>query len=133
MVPLRLPNAWSNVARVLVIEDEPAVRAMLCRVLVNAGHDVLGAADALGAFDLLRDAQVVIGDVTLGGDDGIAVLLAIRLTFPRLPLIVISGRDRSEIAERLASSALRSSVWVLSKPFVHEELLSTLSAALSAS
>ncbi len=89
-----------RVARILVIEDEPGVRALLCRMLMDAGHDVLGASDALSAFELLRGAQVVIGDVTLGGDDGIAVLLAIRLTFPRLPLIVISGLARGGSANR---------------------------------
>jgi two-component system, OmpR family, response regulator len=123
----------SRVARILVIEDEPGVRTLVCRMLADAGHDVLGASDALSAFELLRGAQVVIGDMTLGGDDGITVLLAIRLTFPRLPLIVISGRDRGEIADRLASSGLRSAVWLLSKPFAPDELLSTLSAALIAS
>jgi DNA-binding response OmpR family regulator len=120
------------VARVLVVEDEPDVRASLCRVLVNAGHDVLGTSDALSAFNLLRGAQVVVGDVTLGGDDGIAMLLAIRLAFPRLPLIFISGLDRDEIADRLASSGLGSAVWLLAKPFVREELLSAVQAALTA-
>jgi CheY-like chemotaxis protein len=98
---------------------------------VEAGHDVLGASDALSAFEFLRDAQVVISDVTLGHDDGIAVLLAIRLTFPQLPVIVVSGQNRDEISERLATSGLRSSVWVVTKPFVSEELLSAVSAALS--
>jgi CheY-like chemotaxis protein len=69
----------------------------------------------------------------VGSDDGIAFLLAIRLTFPRLPLIAISGGNRDEIADRLASSGLRSAVWLLAKPFAHEELLSTVQAALTAS
>ena len=126
----RGPEVLETVARILVIEDEPGVRAVLCRILVDAGHDVLGAADAVGAFDLLRDAEVVVGDLKLGGDDGLALLLAIRVTYPRLPLIVISGLDRDEVSDRLAGNGLRSAVWLLSKPFVAEELLSTLGEAL---
>ncbi|MGH7499179.1 MAG: response regulator transcription factor, partial [Gemmatimonadales bacterium] len=102
-------------ARVLLVEDQQALRSLLCRGLSHAGHNVLETADLRVAFGLvgLYRADVVITDVMLSGQDGIALLLAIRRSFPTLALIAISGRDRDEDLSRLEVSGLRDTVWLL--------------------
>lgn len=120
-------------ARILVIEDDPPVRKLLCRQLAQAGHDVLDAADgatALGLVDLF-DVDVVISDIMLREQNGVGALLTIRGSFPALPLIVISGGDRQDVLELLSSSGLRHGTWLLSKPFATGELFSAVNSALA--
>lgn len=120
-------------ARVLLIEDEAVVRILICRMLAAAGHDVLDIAEASDARELLSlfGAEVVIADLLLGGHDSIAALRAIRESLATLPLIVISGRDREEVSDRLHENGLHCGVWLLAKPFAQEELLATVRAALA--
>jgi DNA-binding response OmpR family regulator len=122
------------VARVLFIEDDPSLRSVLSRLLSEAGHDVLDTGDAEGALELvgIYGADVVITDVMVSGQDGIALLADIRLAYPQLPLIAISGLRREEVDERLEESRLRAGVWFLAKPFQWQTLLATVEAALSA-
>lgn len=99
----RLTRPPADVARVLLIEDDPSLRSVLSRLITQAGHDVLDTSDAASALGLvgIYGADVVITDVMVPGQDGIALLVAIRRVFPKLPLIAISGRNVEEIVERL--------------------------------
>jgi DNA-binding response OmpR family regulator len=119
-------------ARVLVIEDEPTVRAIVCRVLKQAGHDVLEARTELEALELTLTGKIdaAVIDVALGSKDGITTMVALRRLQPEVPLIVASGGDRDEIWSRLETDGLRNRVWWLGKPFKPESLLSLLEGAL---
>lgn len=122
-----------NMARILVIEDEPAERTSLCRQLASAGHDVLDTAEAaiaLGLVDLF-DAEIVISEVMLRKQDGVAGLLTIRQSFPTLPFIVISEGNQQDAGTLLHAGGLRQAVWLLSKPFASAELLKVVEAALA--
>lgn len=68
----------------------------------------------------------------VSGQDGIALLAAIRLAYPQLPLIAISDYVGEDVAERLEESHLRAGVWFLRKPFEWQTLVATVEAALSA-
>jgi two-component system chemotaxis response regulator CheY len=121
------------VARVLVIEDEASVRAIIRRMLLEGGHEVIEAATAHTGFEAAWAGRVdvVIADVCLGEGDGIGVIADIRRVQPEVSLIVVSGRDRNEIQVRLAAAELRHSVWLLTKPFLHEQLLAAVREALA--
>jgi DNA-binding response OmpR family regulator len=134
--PAHTGNDWPmepRLARVLVIEDEPAVRAILCRILKNAGHVVLEAESEWTALELTlsRMIDVVVMDVGLGSHDGIKTMVAIRRLQAEMPLIVASGNDRDEILGRMQVSGLRSRVWWLGKPFTAEKLLHVVEGALA--
>jgi DNA-binding response OmpR family regulator len=118
--------------RVLVIEDEPAVRAILCRILKEAGHDVLEAKTEWEALELTLAGSIdaVVIDVGLGLKDGIKTMAALRRLQPEVPLIVASGGDQDEIWSRMETDGLRSGVWWLGKPFRRESLLSVVQGAL---
>lgn len=91
-----LPAMPTAVARtILVVEDEPAVRATVRRQLETLGHKVVVADTAEKALDLLRGAEppeVLLTDVVLGaGMNGIDLADAARMARPDLPVILMSG------------------------------------------
>src|SRR5688572_1993939 len=78
---------------ILVIDDEPALREILSRVLTDAGHRVIGAGNGkeasrallTGAFD------VVVTDVIMPEKDGMQVISEVRKKFPQVRIIAMSG------------------------------------------
>jgi DNA-binding NarL/FixJ family response regulator len=97
-------------ATVLIVDDHEAFRDAAAALLRTEGFDVIGAvADgsaALAAVDRL-DPDLVLLDIRLPGPDGFAIAeqLAAR---PRSPVVVlVSSRDESAYAVRLAASSAR--------------------------
>src|SRR5215212_2885822 len=80
---------------VLVVEDEPLVRMLGNEVLTEAGFRVIEAANATEALVLLEarpDILVVITDVELKGENGFELARAVRQRWPRVGVILCSGR-----------------------------------------
>jgi DNA-binding NarL/FixJ family response regulator len=98
----------SNVAAgkktVFVVDDHPIVRQGLA-LLINQESDlaVCGEAEemhsALSAIQVVRP-DILIVDISLNGPDGLELLKNIRLTAPRLPVLILSMHDESIYAER---------------------------------
>lgn len=86
----------SGHARVLVVEDEPLLRMFNADMLIDAGFDVLEAADATEALHLLEtnsDIRVVFTDVEMPGAlDGFALAQRIEALWPDIGVLVTSGR-----------------------------------------
>lgn len=118
--------------RVMVMEDEAAIRTILCRTLEEARHEVLEAETEWEALELClsRRVDLAIVDIALGGQDGICAMAAIRRLRPGVPLIVVSGGDREAILDRIQAKGLGSGVWWLGKPFLQGELLRLIGRAL---
>ncbi len=108
--------------RILVIEDEPRIRAFLGRALEGEGFAVDGAADGFvglaraldGAYDL------VILDLLLPRVDGLTVLRELARRCPDLPVVVVSAR--SDLETKLRGFRLGARDYV-SKPFAFDELV----------
>jgi len=79
--------------RILVIDDEPYVRAALLRVLGSELSEVIAASDAEEGLVALRAAptHLAIVDVVLPGMDGVAAIKRMRAEFPGLRIIAMSG------------------------------------------
>ncbi|MDP2319102.1 MAG: response regulator [Acidobacteriota bacterium] len=88
-----MPTVVSRI--ILVVADEPAVRATVRRQLETLGHKVVVADTAATALDLLRGEpppEVLVTDVVLGaGMNGIDLADAARMARPDLPVILMSG------------------------------------------
>jgi signal transduction histidine kinase/CheY-like chemotaxis protein len=115
---------------VLLVDDEPAIRATLGALLAQYGLEVWTARDgkdALDAFARHQPIDVVILDLTmpnLGGDETLARLREID---PTLPVILTSGYDESESRGRAEASPHA----FLQKPFRTEALLAAVRSALA--
>jgi DNA-binding response OmpR family regulator len=115
--------------RVLVVEDEPALRSFLVPLLVRNGFaaDAVGTgAEALAAV-ADRSPDLVLLDLTLPDLDGMHVCRALRRRPAYLPIVVLTGRDRRE--DELAAFAATVDDYV-TKPFDPETLVARVRAVL---
>lgn len=115
-------------ARILVVEDEPRLRALMRLYLEREGHDVTDAGDgraALAAFDE-RGADIVILDLMLPGMQGETVLESLR-DAGDVPVLITSAK-RSD-AERIAGLRAGADDY-LAKPFNPHELTARVAAIL---
>tara|TARA_A100001037_G_scaffold304072_1_gene339765 strand:- start:1927 stop:2229 length:303 start_codon:yes stop_codon:yes gene_type:complete len=81
-------------ARVLIAEDDTAVREFVRRALVHAGHDVATANDGLNALDHLNvdhDFDLLIIDIVMPGMDGIALALKVAKEYPETAILMMAG------------------------------------------
>jgi two-component system, cell cycle response regulator CpdR len=117
---------------VVVIDDDEPIRRTLGVLLERAGYAVVLAPDGEEGLRRCRAAvpDLVMTDIHLPGIDGIEVALALRTLAPALPVIVMSGGDRTERLDLLGSALLLGAVRVLRKPFTIDEALSAIEAAL---
>ncbi|MBI4576231.1 MAG: response regulator transcription factor [Planctomycetes bacterium] len=119
----------ARVARILVVEDEPAIREGLVDNLRMEGHEVLAAADGKAGLALALESapDLVILDLMLPRMDGHDVLRRIRQE--RLPTMVICLTARGTEADKVRGLASGADDYV-TKPFGVLELLARVKAVL---
>lgn len=105
---------------ILVVDDEPAVRATIARALVALGYAVREAADGRSALAVVREEALtlVILDFVMPGMDGAEVAREIAALEPDLPIVFSTGHS----ALRALRAAAGEDVEVLEKPFTLDEL-----------
>jgi CheY-like chemotaxis protein len=125
------------VAKILVVDDDPAVQTIVRLLLERAGHSVVAAPDGraglaafeAGGFDLL------LLDIFMPAMDGLETMRTIHRQQPAMPIIVMSGRpltpDPSAEPDFLAMATKLGAVRSLPKPFKPEWLLTTVDACLA--
>lgn len=116
--------------RVLAVDDEPALREMLCEVLRSTGYDATSASSGSEAMHYLRQNpyDVLLTDLMMPGMDGISLLREALTERPHLIVIVMSGHGT--IANAVESLQAGAMDYIL-KPFEVTTLLPMLSRALS--
>ncbi len=116
-------------ARVLVVEDEPAVAHFIARALDTAGHEVVLAQDGGAAYALLAAERfdLLLSDIRLPVMDGIALALAVTAEKPGLPILLMTGY--TEEYER-AGDLDDLVAGMLLKPFTLAEVRAAVEAAL---
>jgi two-component system response regulator MprA len=115
--------------RILVVDDEPAVREAVERALRLEGHDVALAADggeALEALGLRRPDAVVL-DVLMPRVDGLELCRLMRERGDRTPVLMLTARDA--VSDRVAGLDAGADDYLV-KPFALEELLARVRALL---
>ncbi|MDQ1708912.1 MAG: two-component system, OmpR family, response regulator MprA [Frankiaceae bacterium] len=111
---------------ILVVDDDPGVRMLVCDVLETEGYDVRSATDgfaALASIDCLVPDCIVL-DVMMPGLDGHAVLDQIRARTTHVPVVMLTANAGDEQAWKAWSEGVD---YFLTKPFEPEELLRYLS------
>lgn len=119
----------TDVATVLVVEDEPGIRSSVRRGLEAEGHDVREAGDGAAglASALSPQVQLVILDLGLPKLSGEEVLELIRAQRPSLPVVVLTARDAVEDRVRALDAGAQDYVV---KPFALAELMARVRVRL---
>ena len=119
-------------ARIILIDDDNAVRATTRRVLERAGHEVLEASDGAAGLKLLAQtgADLVITDVFMPGLDGMVTLRRVRKEFPQVKVIVMSGGASYGLLDLRHEAQLLGAAATLGKPYERTELLRLVSTVL---
>ena len=116
--------------KILVVDDERAVRDSLRRALELEGYEIELAEDGRQALELLEDEaqpDALILDVLMPGPDGLEVSRRLRKAGNRVPILMLTARD--EVENRVAGLDAGADDYV-TKPFALEELLARLRALL---
>jgi two-component system cell cycle response regulator CpdR len=120
-------------ARILIAEDEEALRSFVRRALSEAGHMVTVAADGAEALEaLVREHggfDLLLADIRMPVMDGIALALAAARDYPDVAILLMTGyaeqRERAHGLETLIQG-------VIAKPFTLAEIRLQVAAALAA-
>ena len=117
--------------RVLVIDDEAAVRAALCATLSDAGCEVTEARDGAEAIEILRAAptDAVLMDIYMPMQDGFEAIRAVRRIAPTVKIIAISGASRGGF-DPLKAAQMLGADRTLRKPFGIDDLLAAVKELL---
>jgi two-component system, OmpR family, response regulator len=117
--------------RLLVVEDQPKMRRLLCRALQEGGYVVDAVADGPSALHEATEADydLILLDVMLPGMDGFEVLRRLHAEAPRLPVVFVTARDAP--ADRAAGLAAGGDDY-LTKPFGLDDVVTRLQRLLPA-
>jgi CheY-like chemotaxis protein len=120
-------------ARILIAEDEVAIRDLVARALLQDGHDVMTANDGAEALDVLvRELgafELLLADIRMPMMDGIALALATARDHPDITILLMTGyADQRERASGL-NTLIHD---VITKPFTLEAIRAAVNEALAA-
>ncbi|GAB4519796.1 MAG: ATP-binding protein [Parvularculaceae bacterium] len=126
------PADLTGSGRILIVEDEDAVRAFVARALTSRGYEIEEAADGEEALELLSEKpgafDLVISDVMMPGLDGPAFIERAKEYLGRAKVVFISGYAETAIADSLTKA---ENVDFLPKPFTLKTLAEKVKQALS--
>lgn len=111
--------------RVLVVDDEPSMRAVLKSLLEQEGIEVVGSESSLGAMRQLEDGwfDVVLSDVRMPGEDGMTLLRKVQEHCPEVPVVMLTAHGSVGLAVDAMKQGARD---FLLKPFDRDALIATL-------
>ena len=114
--------------QLLVVDDDPGIRELLCRYLGEQGFEVAAVEDGKSMDNWLAEntADLIILDLMLPGEDGLSLARRLRSTH-QLPIIMISARG--EEVDRIVGLEVGADDY-LPKPFNPRELLARVRAVL---
>lgn len=119
-------------ARIMVIDDEPAIRKLLRLTLEAHGHEVLVAADGKEAAPHFSNGiDLVITDILMPECDGLETMSTLKVNYPRIKVIAITGGGSLPAKTCLKLAESFGADRVLQKPIPNDTLLSTIAEVLS--
>jgi len=118
-----------NKKRILIVDDEEAVRNLLKQILEREAYECEVAEDAEKAIDCLSERlfDLVLSDVAMPGKSGIELLEEIKIKYPNIATLLISGHADKKTA---SSAILKGAIDFLVKPFQRDQVLISVSNCL---
>jgi PAS domain S-box-containing protein len=129
-----LPQVWAKIegVRVLIVDDEPDARALIKRLLEDAGASVTTAAESSQATQLIQSGNfdVLISDIGMPREDGYALIRRVRSLDPsiggNIPAIALTAYGRAEDRIKAVSAGFHMHI---TKPVEPAELITLVAAA----
>src|ERR1700736_2802124 len=116
--------------RILVVDDEDAIREIVCSMLAAANYKTRQASSGLKALALLEageEFELMLSDLMMADLDGIGLLERTKEGYPDMPVVMVTAVHDISVA----LAAIRNGAYdYLLKPFEREQLLNTVSRAL---
>ena len=121
--------ALRRATRLLLVDDEPALREPLAEYLARQGFAVTQAASAAEARSRLRDdtPDIVLLDIMMPGEDGLSICRRLRAANDRTPIIMLTAKG--EDVDRIVGLEMGADDY-LPKPFNPRELVARVNAVL---
>ena len=119
--------------RVLVVDDEASIRMPIRRNLLQAGLEVIEAADGEEAIAILREGDnalmvdAILCDIRMPKIDGTELIPYLRAQYPSIPVIVLTGYPDIDLAIKLMKAGVRD---YLVKPVSKQDLVKALKNAV---
>lgn len=118
-------------AKILVTEDDDAVRGFVVRALQMDGHDIIEAVDGEDGFDRLQEHQgifdLLLTDIKMPFMDGIELTRLAAQSYPDLKILMMTGyADQRERTDGLAALVMD----VVSKPFTLAQIRTAVAKAI---
>lgn len=119
-------------ANILVIDDDPHLRAMLRRTLEHAGHVVHEAEDGEEGLAMAQaePPDLVVTDIFMPRKEGLETIMDLRRTNRGVPVIAMSGGGARGAIEHLETADKMGAACTLTKPFSREEVLAAVASVL---
>ncbi len=123
-----------SLGRVLVVDDEEAIRSVLRMMLTQAGYDVAEAEDGGKAVEVLNSGDnplmldAIICDIRMPRINGVEAITYFRAQYPSMPVIVLTGYHDEALALSLRQQGI---VEFLEKPAEREQILASVAQAIA--
>lgn len=117
-------------ARILVIDDEEAIRVLLKKILENAGHSVEVAQNGKVGLEKQHQqpAELVITDLFMPEKEGLETIMELQRDFPGVKIVAMSGGDRKGNMDFLGMTIKLGAHKALKKPFTMAEVVETVNS-----
>lgn len=122
-------------ARIVVVDDEPAILRMSSRILRRAGHVVVTFDNGKRGIEHLQreGADLLITDIFMPEMEGLETVKLARTLRPGMPIVAVSGGGSMQIMDYLEFALRFGAAATLGKPFRPAELLDLVTSLLARS
>jgi DNA-binding NtrC family response regulator len=117
---------------ILIVDDEPGIREMMCMIMRSAGHTAVAAEDGAQAPKVMaaQPIDVVITDLLMPERDGLEFIAEIRKAYPKVKIIAMSGGGHIARDSYLRIAKSFGAHYLLEKPFSQAGVLGAIDEVL---
>ena len=117
------------VGRIMVVDDDSALRMTLQEILMDEGRDVISAEDGLQAVQMASESHIalIFMDIRMPGMNGVDAFMEIKAILPDCVVVFMTGHSLESLVEKALSEGAMT---VLSKPVSIEQILEIVDAVV---
>jgi CheY-like chemotaxis protein len=123
----------SKPAFILIVDDDPITRKLLCEIFEKQGSQIIEASNGKEAIKLYKEQKIdlVITDIIMPEKEGIATIRELKEINPDIKIIAMSGGGAVQSEEYLKVAKLVGAKYTIEKPIDTENLIEKVNSLLS--